>query len=146
MVDLILRGGRVIDPSQDIDQIADVAFANGVVAGIGPAGSPGLVTGPATVERDVSGKIVTPGLIDLHTHVYWGGTSIGIDAAALCREQSARHHGSVDTGSAGAGQFHRAFRAHVIDPSSAVRILVYLHVSLCRDLCASGRNVHGRRK
>ncbi|MFQ5565374.1 MAG: amidohydrolase/deacetylase family metallohydrolase, partial [Paracoccaceae bacterium] len=69
--DLILRGGRVIDPSQDLDAVADVAFAGGKVSGVGP----GLEAGPETEVRDVSGRVVTPGLIDLHTHVYWGGTS-----------------------------------------------------------------------
>ncbi len=38
-----------------------------------------------TDVRDVSGYIVSPGLIDLHTHVYWGGTSLGIDAEEFCK-------------------------------------------------------------
>ena len=78
---LILRGGRVIDPSQGIDRIADVAFSNGKVEAVGP----GLKTDNQTELRDVTGRIVTPGLIDLHTHVYWGGTSLGIDAEDFCR-------------------------------------------------------------
>ncbi|HMN85144.1 MAG TPA: amidohydrolase/deacetylase family metallohydrolase, partial [Bauldia sp.] len=68
--DVILRGGRVIDPSQRLDTMADVGFAEGKVARI----APGLEAGAATDVRDVSGRIVTPGLIDLHSHVYWGGT------------------------------------------------------------------------
>jgi dihydroorotase len=71
--DLIIRGGRVIDPSQKLDAVADVAFAAGKVARVGPK----LEAGPATDIRDVSGSIVVPGLIDLH-HVYW--VLIGIDA------------------------------------------------------------------
>jgi len=63
---LILRGGRVIDPSQKLDAVTDVAFAGGKVAAVGSA----LKADPGTEVRDVSQLIVTPGLIDLHTHVY----------------------------------------------------------------------------
>jgi dihydroorotase len=120
-IDLILRGGRLIDPSQKLDAVTDVAFAGGKVAAIGS----GLKADPGTDVRDVSGMIVTPGLIDLHTHVYWGGTSLGIDAEEFCRNSGVTT--SVDTGSAGPGNF-AGFRKHVIEPSQ-VRILAYLHVS-----------------
>ena len=119
--DLILRGGRVIDPSQKIDRVTDVAFANGKVAAVGD----NLKTDAAADVRDVSGYIVTPGLIDLHTHVYWGGTSLGIDADQFARDSGVTT--SIDTGSAGPGNF-MGFRKHVIERSEA-RILAYLHIS-----------------
>ena len=119
--DLILKGGRVIDPAQSIDGVRDVAFTAGKVTAV----AKDLKAGPATEVRDVAGFIVTPGLIDLHTHVYWGGTSLGIDAEEFCRTSGVTT--SVDTGSAGPGNFI-GFRRHVID-RSAVRILAYLHVS-----------------
>src|SRR5215831_13053671 len=120
-LDLILKGGRIIDPSQKLDQIADIGFAGGKVARIGPRLAP---DGGSDV-RDVSGHIVAPGLIDLHTHVYWGGTSLGIDAEEFCRKSGVTT--CIDTGSAGPGNF-AGFRKHVIEPC-AVRILAYLHVS-----------------
>jgi dihydroorotase len=119
--DLLLTGGRVIDPSQDLDTIADVAFVDGKVAAIGP----NLPRDGVADVRDVSGKLVTPGLIDLHTHVYWGGTSIGIDPTDYARRCGTTT--MIDAGTAGAGNF-AGFRAHVIEPCEA-RILAYLNVS-----------------
>lgn len=119
--ELIVRGGRVLDPSQNIDGVMDIAFSGGRVAAL----ESNLEAGPATTVRDAKGVIVTPGLIDLHTHVYWGGTSLGIDAEEFCRTSGVTT--AVDTGSAGPGNF-AGFRKHVID-TSQVRILAYLHVS-----------------
>ncbi len=119
--DLILRGGRVIDPAQSIDGVNDVAFTGGKVAAVGRDLKPSA----GTEVRNVTGYIVTPGLIDLHTHVYWGGTSLGIDADEFCRNSGVTT--SIDTGSAGPGNF-AGFRKHVIERSEA-RILAYLHVS-----------------
>ena len=67
--DLLLKGGHVIDPAAGIDKVRDVAFKDGKVAAV----SAGIDASAATDVRDVSGRIVTPGLIDMHTHVYWGG-------------------------------------------------------------------------
>ena len=118
--DLVLRNGRVLDPSQNLDRVTDVAFADGRVAAIGDR----LDAGSGSI-RDVAGRIVTPGLIDLHTHVYRGGTSLGIDAEDFARRSAVTT--CVDAGSAGPGNF-AGFRRHVIEPS-AIRILPCLHVS-----------------
>src|ERR1700710_826055 len=117
--DLVLRNGRVIDPSQNIDRVTDVAFCGGKVAQIGDR----LEAGGAEA-RDVSGRIVTPGLIDLHTHVYWGGTSLGVDPLRLMRGGCTT---VVDAGSAGPGNY-AGFLDHVIKPSP-VRIIALLNVS-----------------
>jgi dihydroorotase len=120
MADLILRGGRVIDPAGGRDETADIAFSNGKVAAIGPE----LAAKGAEIV-DARGLLVVPGLIDLHTHVYWGGTSLGVDAAEVARRSGTTTF--VDAGSAGPGNFH-GFRRHVIE-QSPLRIIPYLNVS-----------------
>jgi dihydroorotase len=120
MADLILKGGRIIDPANGRDGIGDVAFGNGKVIEVGidlPSVGAEIV--------DVRGLLVAPGLIDLHTHVYWGGTSLGVDAAEVARRSGTTTF--VDAGSAGPGTFH-GFRRHVIEPSP-LRIIPYLNVS-----------------
>ena len=120
--EVLLRQGRVIDPSQGLDQVRDVRFLNGVVAEIGL----NLTAGVDADVRNVTGMIVTPGLIDLHTHVYWGGTSIGVDPIALARQSSTAT--LVDAGTSGAGNL-LGFRKHVIEPSAPLRILPLLNIS-----------------
>src|ERR1700686_3201954 len=120
MADLLLRGGRIIDPANGRDEVADIAFADGKVAAIGhdlPRESAEVV--------DACGLVVAPGLIDLHTHVYWGGTSLGVDAAEIARKSGTTTF--VDAGSSGPGNFP-GFRRHVIEPSP-VRILPILNIS-----------------
>jgi dihydroorotase len=64
--DLVLRGGRVIDPARDIDGQLDVAVRGGTVAAVAPT----IVAAPGTRVIDVRGRLVVPGMIDTHAHVY----------------------------------------------------------------------------
>jgi len=64
---ILLRGGRVIDPSQQIDEIADVAIVGGCIAAIGRKASDSA--GGEVEPIDASGRIVSPGLIDMHVHL-----------------------------------------------------------------------------
>jgi len=120
MADLMLKGGRVIDPASGRYETADVAFGDGKVSEIGPD----LSAGRGEIV-DVRGLLVVPGLIDFHTHVYWGGTSLGVDAADVARQSGTTTF--VDAGSAGPGIFH-GFRRHVIE-CSPLRIIPYLNIS-----------------
>jgi dihydroorotase len=118
--DFALTGGRVIDPLAGHDAVADVAFNDGRVAAVGSN-----LGASARQTRDVSGCIVMPGMIDFHAHVYWGGTSISVNADTLARRCGTTTW--LDVGSAGPGNF-AGFAKHVIAPSET-RILAYLHVS-----------------
>jgi len=62
---LLLAGGRVIDPSRDLDQVADVLIQDGKIAGVGQR----LSAPQGTDVRSVAGKIVAPGLVDIHVHL-----------------------------------------------------------------------------
>ncbi|MEE2773675.1 MAG: amidohydrolase/deacetylase family metallohydrolase [Pseudomonadota bacterium] len=119
--DLLLKGGHVIDPAEDIDQKLDVAFSNGKISKI----ANDIPKSKAKKVIDISNSILTPGLIDLHTHVYWGGTSLGIDPDKYCISSGLTT--IIDTGSAGPGNFS-GFRKHIIE-KSRFRILVFLHIS-----------------
>ncbi|MGW3958125.1 amidohydrolase family protein [Streptomyces sp. NPDC004752] len=63
---ILLRGGRVIDPAEGFDGAADVLVADGKIAAVGP----GLDTPPGTTVIDVTGLIIGPGFVDLHSHVH----------------------------------------------------------------------------
>ena len=119
--DLILRQGRVLDPAAGHDAVADIGFRDGKVAAIGAEAA----AGRGRTERNVAGAVVMPGMIDFHTHVYWGGTSISVDADQLARRCGCTTW--LDVGSAGPGNY-AGFLKHVIEPSET-RILAYLHVS-----------------
>ena len=117
---LIIRGGRVIDPASGFDAIADVALRDGRVAAIG-ADLP--VDGSAVFEA--AGALVLPGLVDLHTHAYWGGALLGVNADKIGPRSGVTTW--VDCGTSGAATFE-GFYHHVIKPSR-LRILPFINLS-----------------
>jgi dihydroorotase len=66
-LDLLLKGGHVIDPANDIDGTTDIGITDGKIARVGED----IPTDDAQHIIDVSSLSVTPGLIDIHTHAYW---------------------------------------------------------------------------
>ena len=119
--DLLIKGARLIDPAQGIDAPKDVAFVNGLVAAVADE----IPEDQARETLDASGRILAPGLIDLHVHVFSGVSHYGIEPDPTCLARGATT--VVDTGSAGADTFP-GFRKYVIDVS-ATRIFAYLNIS-----------------
>ncbi len=118
---LLIKNGTVIDPAQRIHARKDVAFTNGRVSAI----SDDIPTSEAREILDASGCFVTPGLIDLHVHVFYGVSHFGIEPDPTCLARGATT--VVDAGSAGADTFP-GFRKYVIDVSDT-RILAQLNIS-----------------
>ncbi|MCH8292450.1 amidohydrolase/deacetylase family metallohydrolase [Candidatus Poribacteria bacterium] len=119
--ELLIKGGTLIDPAQKIHANKDVAFANGVVVDVGDD----LPKTEAREVLDASGCVVTPGMIDLHVHVFYGVSHYGIEPDPTCIAKGATT--VVDAGSAGADTFP-GFRKYVIDVSDT-RILAQLNIS-----------------
>jgi dihydroorotase len=121
MPSLLLKNARVIDPANGLDDVTDIRIENGHIAVVGKS----LTETVGTEIRDLDGLIAAPGLIDLHTHIYWGGTSLGVDPADLARKSGTTT--LIDAGSAGAGTFP-GFRRHIIERTD-LRILAFLNLS-----------------
>lgn len=117
----IIRGGRVIDPLNSIDQVLDIAIAQGKIVEIAPAIDP--------AESDhlyqARGQIVVPGLIDLHIHGYDRVTPLGIPVDHYCLGRGVTT--AVDAGSAGANTF-AGFRVFAAERSKT-RLLAFLNIS-----------------
>jgi dihydroorotase len=118
--DLLLTGGDVLDPGQPRGpRRADVAVRHGRIAAVGPD-----LPRDAAEVVDATGRLVTPGLVDLHTHVHAGASYWGIDP-----DPTAWHSGVttwVDAGSAGAYSFPAFARAI---PRFTVAVPAFLNIS-----------------
>ena len=119
--DLLIKGGMLVDPAQGFSGERDVGFAAGRVAAVGEC----LDKDDGREVIDAAGCVVTPGLIDLHVHVFPGVSHYGIEPDPTCLARGATT--VVDAGSAGADTFP-GFRKYVIDVSET-RILAQMNVS-----------------
>src|SRR4030095_15574156 len=106
--DLLIQGGRVVDPSQRLSAVRDVAIAGGRIARI----AENIPAAQARQVYNASGKIVTPGLIDMHTHVYQSGINLSVDPDIVGFQNGVTT--VLDCGSTGSGSF-AGFRRYVIE-------------------------------
>ena len=117
--DLLVRGATLIDPAQSVSARRDVAFTGGRVAAVAET-----LAGDAVETLDAAAALLTPGLIDLHTHVYHGlATGRHADQTSLANGVTT----VVDAGTAG-WMTLRGLRDYVI-PTYQTRVYVFLHVS-----------------
>jgi dihydroorotase len=119
--DLLIKGGDVLDPSQSLRGKRDIGIHYGLIE---------AVEADISAERalrvlDASGKLVTPGLIDLHCHVFPYGSAIGIPADELVAHQCTTT--CVSAGDAGANNF-AAFRRYVV-AQTRTRLYAFVHIA-----------------
>jgi dihydroorotase len=119
--DLVIKGGDVLDPSQNLRGKRDIGIRFGMIEAV-EADIPA-----ARAERvlSVDGKLVTPGLVDLHSHVYPYGSAIGIPADELAAHQCTTT--CVSGGDAGANNF-AAFRRYIVG-QTRTRLYAFIHIA-----------------
>jgi dihydroorotase len=120
--DLLLKNGHTIDPLNHLDGKLDVAMADGKIAAVEPDINPAL----AKQTVDVSGHYVTPGIIDIHVHVYHTREPEGLSVMADSHSFRSGVTTMVDTGTAGAKHFLH-FKRTVIDQAKT-RIFAYINI------------------
>ena len=118
--DLVIRGGDVLDPSQDLRGRRDIGIRNALIAAVAPQ----IPDAMAKQTLDVSGKLVFPGLVDFHAHVFYR-TGIGLPADELVPMTGTTTY--VSAGDAGVGSFS-AFK-HLVMAQARSRIFSFLHIS-----------------
>ena len=124
--DLLIRGGHVIDPRNDIDRVMDVAIRDGKIAAVGSS-----IRGGAKQTVDASGLYVTPGLVDIHVHVFAGTGERGSYAGdnSVYPDDHCLESGvttAVDAGSSGWKNFP-VFKDRIID-RSITRVLAFINI------------------
>jgi dihydroorotase len=119
--DLLIKGGDVLDPSQRLRGVRDIGIRNGVIEAV----QADIPAERALKVLSASGRIVTPGLVDLHAHVFPYGSAIGIPADELVPFQGTTT--AVSAGDAGANNF-AAFRRFIVG-STRTRLYAFVHIA-----------------
>ncbi|MES1216540.1 MAG: amidohydrolase/deacetylase family metallohydrolase [Bacteroidota bacterium] len=126
--DLLFKNGRVIDPKNKIDAKMDIAVKDGKIAKV----APGIAENQSAKVIDINGLLITPGLIDIHTHVFVGAKpetfadgflSVSPDDFTLKSGVTT----VVDAGTSGWRNFP-VFKEHVIDKSKT-RVLAFINIA-----------------
>ncbi len=119
--DIVIKNGTVIDPSQGLHARRDIAIAGGRIAALAEY----IPDKDAHDVIEAHGLIVTPGLVDMHVHVWWGVAHLAVEADPACLARGATT--VVDAGSAGANTI-AGFRRYVMEQVDT-RVLAFLHIS-----------------
>jgi dihydroorotase len=119
--DLLVKGGEVLDPSQNLRGRRDIGIRWGVIEAV----EPDIPAERALKVLNVAGKLVTPGLVDLHSHVYPYGSAMGIPADELLAFQATTT--MVSAGDAGANNF-AGFRRFVVG-QTRTRLYAFVHIA-----------------
>ena len=119
--DLLIKGGDVLDPSQSLLGKRDIGIRRGIIEAV----EADIAEARAERVLPANGKLVTPGLIDLHSHVYPYGSAIGIPADELVAHQCTTT--CVSAGDAGANNF-AAFRRHIV-AQTRTRLYAFVHIA-----------------
>jgi len=119
--DLVIKGGDVLDPSQSLRGKRDIGIRFGKIEAV----EADIPAARALRLLNVDGKLITPGLVDLHCHVYPYGSAIGIPADELVAQQCTTT--CVSAGDAGANNF-AAFRRHIV-AQTRTRLYAFVHIA-----------------
>jgi dihydroorotase len=119
--DLLIKGGDVLDPSQSLRGRRDIGIRYGVIEAV----EPDIAEARALRVINASGRLVTPGLVDLHSHVYPYGSAIGLPADESVVNQCATT--CVSAGDAGANNF-AAFRRFIV-AQTRTRLYAFVHIA-----------------
>jgi dihydroorotase len=119
--DLVIKNGTVVDPAQGVHAKKDIAVAGGKIAAIED-----YISDADTHDViEAEGLVVTPGLVDLHVHVWWGVAHLAIEADPACVYRGVTT--AIDAGSSGANTI-AGFHRYVME-QTATRVLAFLHIS-----------------
>jgi dihydroorotase len=119
--DVVITGGRVVDPGRGVDAPLDVAIANGKIAKI----AVGIDASEGERNIDARGRVVTPGLIDIHAHIYEHGVGNGLDPDLAGVRSGVTT--IVDGGSAGSANYE-GFHENIVG-TAKTRVLANLHIA-----------------